>query len=78
LEVIVPQIYKVLIQLANRGYAEDLKSSFIMGALNFIPNEDNELKFLEINVTPGRDINFGLNNYHEFYELVTNFMLGER
>tara|TARA_A100001011_G_C14099297_1_gene752075 strand:- start:4 stop:804 length:801 start_codon:yes stop_codon:yes gene_type:complete len=77
LEIIIPKIYKRLSPLANRGIAEDLDSSFMIGGLDFIPSrEGDKLVFLEVNVTPGWHINYGLKYYQEFYQLSTEFILG--
>jgi len=77
LETIISKIYTRLVPLANIGIAEDLNCGYMIGGLDFIPSRDNDLlKFLEVNVTPGWATDYGLVYYQEFYKLATEFMLG--
>lgn len=76
LKSIIPQIYKKLIPIANRGFPRDIKSSFLIGGLDFIPSANSDqLMFLEYNATPGYNPAFGIENWQEFYQLATNFIL---
>ena len=76
LKDIIPIIYSKLLPIANSGYPEDIENSFLFGGLAFVPQErDNKLQFLELNVTPGWTRELGLENYQEFYQLATNFIL---
>ena len=74
---IVPEIYKKLIGSATLGIKSNLDSSFMVWGLDFIPRQsDNRLMFLELNVTPGWYAIYGLKNYQEFYQFVTDFIYG--
>ncbi len=77
LEMIIPKIYKKLIPIANIGYSERIENSYLIGGLDFISiGETDKLMFLEYNATPGYNIAFGIENWQEFYQLTTDFILG--
>ena len=66
-----------MLTIANSGYHDELENSYIFGGLDFLPQkEDNRLFFLELNVTPGWSKALGIENYQEFYQLATEFILG--
>ena len=74
---IIPLIFTKLLTIANSGYHDELENSYIFGGLDFLPQkEDNRLFFLELNVTPGWSKALGIENYQEFYQLATEFILG--
>ena len=78
LKEIIPIIYSKFLPIANSGYTEDIENSFLFGGLDFMPQEqDNKLQFLELNATPGWNRELGVENYQEFYQLATNFILGK-
>ena len=78
LQSIIPRIYAKLLPISNSNYHDDLDSSFIFGGLDFIQNKiDNNLMFLELNVTPGWGPALGIENYQDFYQLATDFILGK-
>jgi hypothetical protein len=48
---------------------------FIINGLDFIPDNNNNLKLLEINSTPGWHRNINIKNYQKFHEYSAKFML---
>lgn len=78
LKEIIPIIFSKFLPIANSGYTEEIENSFLFGGLDFMPQEqDNKLQFLELNATPGWNRELGVENYQEFYQLATNFILGK-
>ena len=78
LKEIIPIIFSKFLPVANSGYTDDIENSFLFGGLDLMPQEqDNKLQFLELNATPGWNRELGVENYQEFYQLATNFILGK-
>lgn len=78
LKDIVPGIYEKVLKVANEldhlPASEQGKHYYIHG-LDFIPDKNKKLHFLEINQPPGHAGDCGIHNYHDFFDLATRFIV---
>lgn len=81
LRVIIPSIYQKVLSISNKldKLPEDgLNQYYYIHGLDFIPDKNGRLHFLELNSPPGHAGECGIHNYHNFFENVTKFIVNNK
>ena len=71
----IKQVYNNILPFANSTISDDLSNRYMIFGMDFIPDSNNNLYFLELNSLPGWNIKFGIHNYRIFYNEITKFIL---
>ena len=59
----IKQVYNNILPFANSTISDDLSNRYMIFGMDFIPDSNNNLYFLELNSLPGWNIKFGISNY---------------
>ena len=71
----IKEIYNKILPFANSTISDDLSNRYMIFGMDFIPDSNNNLYFLELNTVPGWSTRFGIQNYRIFYNEITKFIL---
>ena len=69
------EIYNNILPFANSTISDDLSNRYMIFGMDFIPDSNNNLYFLELNTISGWSTRFGIQNYRIFYNEITKFIL---
>jgi hypothetical protein len=72
------EIYNKILPFANSTISDDLSNKYMILGMDFIPDSNNNLYFLELNSVPGWKTIYGIHNYRIFYNEITKFILKKK
>lgn len=83
LKIKIPEIYKKYLEFSNPFVIEEIQNNgktlddyFLINGLDFIPDQDNNLYFLETNTCPGWKAKWR-QEYQSFYKTATDYICGK-
>lgn len=71
------QVFSSILPFSNSAIKGDLSKRFMIIGMDFIPDEHDNIFFLELNTLAGWNTKHGIHNYWNFYDEVTKFILGK-
>ena len=77
LKILLPKIYRLYLNKFNHYIKGNLNNYYVICGMDFIPNKDNQLIYLEANTLSGWKRALGDNNYQKFYKDVERFIIGK-
>lgn len=77
LKILLPKIVRLYLNNFNHYIKDNLNKYYVLCGMDFIPDKDNKLIYLETNTLVGWNRALGIHNYQNFYKDVEKFINGK-